>query len=345
VRNNQNIEGMRRLLVSMVLIFALTLGIFTVRSQNSSAPDYPFAQLMDGSPEVVIDIPKGATGSQIAQILFENGVVKSASSYFQTAVGDERSQQVAPGSHRINLEISAEQALEQLLDPSRIPNLLKVFEGEWKSEVGQSLVAYGFTQSEVEKAFRSVVLPKGFANVEGLLFPAQYTFEKDTSSLEVIQQMINRFKSDDWAQQILTYKNGFTPLEMLTIASIIQAEGETKAFTKVSRVIFNRLEKGMPLQMDATVHYVQKSRGNIFLSTRSTLINSPYNTYRNRGLPPGPIGNPGSAAMSAAIDPADGDWLYFITVAPEDTRFTASFDQFNEWKALYTKNRKAGLFK
>jgi len=345
VRNNQNIEGMRRLLVSMVLIFALTLGIFTVRSQNSSAPDYPFAQLMDGSPEVVIDIPKGATGSQIAQILFENGVVKSASSYFQTAVGDERSQQVAPGSHRINLEISAEQALEQLLDPSRIPNLLKVFEGEWKSEVGQSLVAYGFTQLEVEKAFRSVVLPKGFANVEGLLFPAQYTFEKDTSSLEVIQQMINRFKSDDWAQQILTYKNGFTPLEMLTIASIIQAEGETKAFTKVSRVIFNRLEKGMPLQMDATVHYVQKSRGNIFLSTRSTLINSPYNTYRNRGLPPGPIGNPGSAAMSAAIDPADGDWLYFITVAPEDTRFTASFDQFNEWKALYTKNRKAGLFK
>ena len=329
----------------MVLIFALTLGIFTVRSQNSSAPDYPFAQLMESSPEVVIEIPKGATGSQIAQILFENGVVKSPASYFQTAVGDVRSQKVAPGAHRLNLEISAEQALEQLLDPNRIPNLLKVFEGEWKSEVAQSLVAYGFTQSEIEKAFRLVVLPKGFANVEGLLFPAQYTFEKDTSALEVIQQMINRFKSDDWAQQILTYKNGFTPLEMLTIASIIQAEGETKAFTKVSRVIFNRLEKGMPLQMDATVHYVKKSRGNIFLSTQSTLLKSPYNTYRNRGLPPGPIGNPGSDAMSAALNPADGEWLYFITVAPQDTRFTSSFEQFNEWKALYTKNRKAGLFK
>ena len=345
MKSIQNIEGMRRVLVSMVLIFALTLGIFTVRSQNSSAPDYPFAQLMESSPEVVIEIPKGATGSQIAQILFENGVVKSSASYFQTAVGDVRSQKVAPGAHRINLEISAEQALEQLLDPNRIPNLLKVFEGEWKSEVAQSLVVYGFTQSEIEKAFRLVVLPKGFANVEGLLFPAQYTFEKDTSALEVIQQMINRFKSDDWAQQILTYKNGFTPLEMLTIASIIQAEGERKAFTKVSRVIFNRLEKGMPLQMDATVHYVKKSRGNIFLSTQSTLLKSPYNTYRNRGLPPGPIGNPGSDAMSAALNPADGEWLYFITVAPQDTRFTSSFEQFNEWKALYTKNRKAGLFK
>jgi UPF0755 protein len=316
-----------------------------MRSQNASAPDYPYAQILSSTPEVIVEIPKGATGSEIAQILFEDGVVKSAASYFQTAVGDVRSQKVAPGSHRINLEISAKQALEQLLDPSRIPNLLKVFEGEWKSEVAQSLVDYGFSSSEVNKAFRLVNLPKGFRDVEGLLFPAQYTFEKSTSAQEVIQEMINRFTTDEVAQQILASKGPFTPLEMLTIASIIQAEGETKAFTKVSRVIFNRLEKGMPLQMDSTVHYVQKSRGNIFLSTRSTLIKSAYNTYRNRGLPPGPIGNPGSEAMSASLNPADGDWLYFITVAPEDTRFTASFDQFNEWKALYTKNRKAGLFK
>ena len=342
---SQNVEAIRRLLLSLLLIFALTLGLFTIRSQNASAPDYPYAQILSSTPEVFVEIPKGATGSEIAQILFEDGVVKSAASYFQTAVGDVRSQKVAPGSHRINLEISAKQALEQLLDPSRIPNLLKVFEGEWKSEVAQSLVDYGFSSSEVNKAFRLVNLPKGFRDVEGLLFPAQYTFEKSTSAQEVIQEMINRFTTDEVAQQILASKGPFTPLEMLTIASIIQAEGETKAFTKVSRVIFNRLEKGMPLQMDATVHYVQKSRGNIFLSTRSTLIKSAYNTYRNRGLPPGPIGNPGSEAMSAALNPADGDWLYFITVAPEDTRFTASFDQFNEWKALYTKNRKAGLFK
>lgn len=342
---SQNVEAIRRLLLSLLLIFALTLGLFTIRSQNASAPDYPYAQILSSTPEVIVEIPKGATGSEIAQILFEDGVVKSAASYFQTAVGDVRSQKVAPGSHRINLEISAKQALEQLLDPSRIPNLLKVFEGEWKSEVAQSLVDYGFSSSEVNKAFRLVNLPKGFRDVEGLLFPAQYTFEKSTSAQEVIQEMINRFTTDEVAQQILASKGLFTPLEMLTIASIIQAEGETKAFTKVSQVIFNRLEKGMPLQMDSTVHYVQKSRGNIFLSTRSTLIKSAYNTYRNRGLPPGPIGNPGSEAMSAALNPADGDWLYFITVAPEDTRFTASFDQFNEWKALYTKNRKAGLFK
>jgi UPF0755 protein len=100
----------------------------------------------------------------------------------------------------------------------------------------------------------------------------------------------------------------------------------------------------MPLQMDSTVHFVMESRGNIFLSTKSTLINSPYNTYRKYGLPPGPIGNPGVNAMKAALSPAAGDWLYFITVAPQDTRFTSSLEEFNTWKVLYKKNLRAGKF-
>ena len=136
-----------------------------------------------------------------------------------------------------------------------------------------------------------------------------------------------------------------SPQQLLIIASIIQAEGGDGDFTKVSRVIYNRMKIGMPLQMDSTVHFVMKSRGNIFLSTKSTLINSPYNTYKKYGLPPGPIGSPGVAAMTAALQPASGDWFYFVTVAPGDTRFTNSFDEFNTWKALYVKNRKAGAFK
>jgi UPF0755 protein len=335
----------RRVLLALLLIAALTLGLFSIRSQSSSAPDYSYAQIVEGSPEVIIEIPNGASGSQVAQILFENGVVKSSASYFRTAVGDPSSQRVSPGSHRVNLQISAKQALEQLLDPSRIPNLLKVFEGEWKSEVAQSLKEYGFSSLEIERAFRSVKLPSGFTDVEGLLFPAQYTFEESTTAVEVVQAMIDRFTKDEVARQILNSKGAFTAQELLTIASIIQVEGDIKVFKKVARVIFNRLEIGMPLQMDSTVHYVKKTRGNIFLSTKSTLLKSAYNTYRYRGLPPGPIGNPGALAMSAALSPEIGEWLYFITVAPQDTRFTASFDEFNAWKALYIKNRKAGLFK
>ena len=107
----------------------------------------------------------------------------------------------------------------------------------------------------------------------------------------------------------------------------------------------SRLKIGMPLQLDSTVHFVKRVRGQIFLSTQSTLINSPYNTYKRYGLPPGPIGSPGVDAMRAALKPAAGDWLFFITVAPGDTRFTKSIDEFNTWKSLYEKNRKAGAFK
>jgi UPF0755 protein len=139
--------------------------------------------------------------------------------------------------------------------------------------------------------------------------------------------------------------SSFTAQQLVTIASIIQAEGDTKDFAKVSRVIRNRLKIGMPLQMDSTVHYVKKVRGSVFLSTQSTLLKSPFNTYRKYGLPPGPIGNPGLDALNAAINPASGDWLYFITVSPGDTRFTSNIAEFNEWKVLYTKNRKAGAFK
>jgi UPF0755 protein len=100
----------------------------------------------------------------------------------------------------------------------------------------------------------------------------------------------------------------------------------------------------MPLQMDSTVHYIESKRGDIFLSTKSTLVNSPFNTYRRTGLPPAPIGNPGRNAMLAAVSPTPGDWLYFITVAPGDTRFTKSFDEFNSWKLIYKANLRAGKF-
>jgi len=136
----------------------------------------------------------------------------------------------------------------------------------------------------------------------------------------------------------------FSSQQLVTIASIIQAEGDTKDFAKISRVIRNRIKIGMPLQMDSTVHYIKKVRGSVFLSTQSTLLKSEYNTYRRYGLPPGPIGNPGLDALRAALNPASGDWLYFITVSPGDTRFTADISEFNQWKILYTKNRRAGAF-
>ena len=332
-------------LIVAVMGVALLGAFFFARSGPTVAPDFPTNMMIADQSEVVIDIPNGSTGSEIAQLLFENKVIKSSEAFFRVAVGDKRSEKIAPGNHRISQNISAQQALEQLLDADRIPNLIRIYEGGWKSEVVTELVAYGFNKQEINKALAQVVLPKGFTDSEGLLFPAQYSFAKGTSASQAVQAMVDRFAAEPVAQQLLMGDDKFTASELLTIASIIQAEGGEKDFSKVSQVIRNRLKIGMPLQMDATVHFVKKLRGQIFLSSQSTLINSPYNTYKKYGLPPGPIGSPGVAAMTAALQPASGDWLYFVTVAPGDTRFTNSFEEFNTWKALYVKNRKAGAFK
>ena len=325
----------------LVALFAIYIG----RSGPTAAPDYPVNNQISESSEVVIDIPQGSSGSEIAKILFEARVIKSSQAFFRVAVGDKRSEKIAPGNHRLTVKISAAQALDQLLDPNRIPNLIKIYEGGWKSEVIDALKQYGFTSQEITKAFRDLKLPRGFTDAEGLLFPAQYTFANGTTATQAVQAMIDRFTGEEVAQLLLQGNKTFTAAQLLTIASIVQAEGDIKDYPQVSRVIQNRLKIGMPLQLDSTVHFVKKVRGQIFLSTQSTLINSPYNTYKRYGLPPGPIGSPGLDAMNAALKPADGDWLFFITVAPGDTRFTKSIEEFNSWKSLYIKNRKAGAFK
>jgi UPF0755 protein len=337
-------SSLKRLIGAGLVIVLFTFSLFLMRSQSSSAPDFNDVQSVQDLPEVIIEIPNGATGSQIASILFESGVVKSSQAFFRVAVGDARSQKVAPGSHRMTLKISARQALDQLLDPDRIPNLIRVAEGAWKSEVEKAFITYGFTKQEVSKAFSSLKLPQGFSKSEGLIFPAQYSFPQGTSAQAAAQSMIDRFSDDPYGRKLLQGNKDFSAQQLLTIASIVQAEGTNEDFSKVARVIYNRLKIGMPLQMDSTVHFIMQARGDIFLSRKSTTLNSPYNTYKKFGLPPGPICSPSSDAIRATLEPIQGDWLYFITVAPGDTRFTASFDEFSSWKVEYTKNRKAGAF-
>ncbi len=116
-----------------VLMVALLGAALVIRSGPTAAPDFPINMMLTDQSEVVIDIPAGSSGSSIARILFDERVIKSAEAFFRVAVGDKRSEKIAPGNHRISQNISARQALEQLLDPNRIPNLIRVYEGNWKS--------------------------------------------------------------------------------------------------------------------------------------------------------------------------------------------------------------------
>jgi UPF0755 protein len=338
-----NRSSLFRVLVALGLISAVTISLHFVRVTGESAPDFPCGSQSETTAN--LNIASGESGSEIAQSLFDAGVVKSSEAYFRVAVGDPRSQKVAPGNHEVDLNLCATEALNQLLDSSRITGLINITEGAWLSEILPQFYAANFSQSSVAAALNSVVKPSGFSTIEGLLFPAQYSFATDTPANDAVQSMVDRAAKEMKAAGFYASKEKFTPQQLLIIASLVQAEGNTEDFAKISQVIRNRLTKGMPLQFDSTVHYVKKTRGSIFLSTQSTLLNSPYNTYRKYGLPPGPINNPGSDALRAAVNPAEGDWLYFITVAPFDTRYTSDINQFNDWKVEYKKNLRAGKFR
>lgn len=331
-----------RVATALVLVVALGFTANLLRGATSKPADFPCNQPVVS--EALIEIRAGESGSSVGRSLAVAGVIKSSEVYFRLAVGDPRAAKVAPGTHRIQKRLCAKQALAQLLDSKRIVGLINITEGMWVNEVLPQMYNSGFLRADVQEAIRKFVKPKGFANLEGILFPAQYSFDTGSSATKAISAMVARSELEMRKAGFFKSDNRFSPQQLLIIASLIEAEGGTSDYSKVSQVIRNRLQRGIPLQFDSTVHYILQSRGNIFLSTKSTAIASPYNTYKRYGLPPGPINNPGAAAMRAAVSPEIGDWLYFITVAPGDTRFTADFSQFNQWKIEYRKNLKSGKF-
>ena len=339
-----NSLALRRLSIAGLVILAITFGLREINQAGGGYANYPDRVIVNTEKSVSISIPTGATGAEIAQLLQSAGVVASAESFFRAAVANPKAGSIAPGTHLLSIRISGKQALEQILDPKRITDLIKIVEGAWNSEIFTELAATQTWAEDPAKSAKNVVLPSGVTSLEGVLFPAQYSFAEGTSQVEALQSMVDKFEQTLSRLNFVDPEGKLNTQELITVASLVQAEGDTKDFAQISRVIRNRIAIGMPLQLDSTVHYLKNTRGQIFLSNNSTKLKSPYNTYQNYGLPPAPIGNPGLAALKAAIAPADGDWLFFITVAPGDTRFTKSFSKFSSWKLLYQKNRKAGAF-
>ncbi|MFF5967971.1 endolytic transglycosylase MltG [Streptomyces collinus] len=199
----------------------------------------------------------------------------------------------------------------------------------------------GSTKKSLDKAV--LKLPNDAeGNPEGYLFPATYPLQEKTTPDQLLALMVDtandRFNGAPIAAG--AQRNAMNVYQAVTIASIVQAEAATKAdMGKVARVIFNRLERGMPLQMDSTINYAL-NRSTLRTTEADTRIDSPYNSYQRMGLPPTPIANPGEEAMRAAINPTPGDWLYFVTVRPGDTRFTANYQEHQRNVAEFNAQRK-----
>jgi cell division protein YceG involved in septum cleavage len=199
----------------------------------------------------------------------------------------------------------------------------------------------GTTRKSLAKA--GLKLPNDAeGNPEGYLFPATYPLTKKATPESLLSLMVDTANKKFNGVPITAgaQRNAMNVYQAVTIASIVQAEAATKEdMGKVARVIFNRLERGMPLQMDSTLNYAL-GRATLKTTEADTRIESPYNSYQRMGLPPTPIDNPGEEAVRAAINPPAGDWLYFVTVKPGDTRFTADFAEHQRNVAEFNAQQK-----
>ncbi|MFF7976251.1 endolytic transglycosylase MltG [Streptomyces sp. NPDC007905] len=186
----------------------------------------------------------------------------------------------------------------------------------------------GSTRKSLGKA--ALKLPnEAEGNPEGYLFPATYSVRKGATPESLLRSMVDTANKRYNGAPIAAgaQRDAMNVYQAVTVASIVQAEAATSAdMGKVARVIFNRLQRGMPLQMDSTINYAL-NRNTVHTSVADTRMESPYNSYQRMGLPPTPIDNPGEKAMHAALNPPPGDWLYFVTVKPGDTRFTADYSE------------------
>lgn len=178
-------------------------------------------------------------------------------------------------------------------------------------------------------------------NPEGYLFPATYPIDAATEPAGLLRYMADTARKHFGADHVTAgaQRNNVSVYDTITIASIVQAEADTASdMGKVARVVYNRLLKDMPLQMDSTINYALK-RSTLDTTTAETQLDSPYNSYRIKGLPPTPIGNPGEEALRAAVSPTPGPWLYFVTVGPGDTRFTDTYDEQQKNVQEFNRNR------
>jgi UPF0755 protein len=314
----------------------------TFVSTLGEVPDYPGP----GSAKVIINVPAGASLDEIGGILVDADVVKSNKAWAQAVRSEDRAQTVQAGSYLMKTQMRAIDALRLLINPgsSRIRSRFTVPEGlRLSAQIDVLAKSTKIKKSNFQTALKrpkTLGLPKYARNrPEGFLFPDTYELTAESTATSTMQQMVTQYKAV--ARQIqlepAAKKLKKNPYQVVTVASIIETEVNQDQYrAKVARVLYNRLSKGMKLQLDSTVVYAENLKTNT-TTKKDRLSTSRYNTYRYKGLPPGPIAAPGKAALQAAANPENGKWLYFVTVNFDtgETKFANTKAEFEQIAAEF----------
>jgi len=329
----------KRLLI-LLIVLVVVFGGSKAWGKASTWFNGPADYTGQGAGNVVIEVKPGANGQIIANTLTAAGVVKSAEAFYQLSLKDSRAATIQPGFYKLRKKMSAEWALRELSDKgNRVEGKVTVPEGARVGQIVSAIVAGSeIKQDELTAALEkpeSLGLPAAAKNnPEGYLYPATYTVEPGMTATNLLKSMVAKTIAVEKDLDIRTRAKalGLNSEEILTVASILESEvKKDEDYPKVARVLYNRIKKGMALQLDSTVSYVSKREGDVFTTDAERANKSEYNTYQNTGLPPGPIGSPGQKTIEAALNPAKGSWLYFVAVNLDtgETVFSKTFAEHN----------------
>ncbi|GAB2927273.1 endolytic transglycosylase MltG [Rhodococcus aerolatus] len=327
---------------------------------SSSTPDFAGP----AGPEVVVRVASGDTSAQIGATLADRGVVASAAAFNEAARTNAAVTSVQPGYYVLPTNIPGTQAVTDLLAPDARVGTLVIPEGRQLDDVtgstGQvtpgilsmlsqaSCATINGTRSCVDVAdlrtaaatadLDALGVPE-FARpavtaatdagkrLEGLIRPGSYDVAPGTTATQLLNQVLTTSAASFQATGLLDGAPvaGLDPYQVLTVASLVEREALPADFAKVARVIYNRLAVGQKLEFDSTVNYPLDVQA-VATTDAARATVTPWNTYATPGLPKTPISSPGDAALTAAEQPADGTWLYFVTVDTQGTTvFSTSF--------------------
>ncbi|MBK9696795.1 MAG: endolytic transglycosylase MltG [Propionibacteriaceae bacterium] len=319
-----------------------------------TAEDY----IGEGVQPVEVTIPKGASVSEISDILVEAGVIKAAKAFDREAAANADSTSIQAGKYLLKTQLPAKLALAMLLDPKNIMRTnMTLKEGQRLSQMVKAMSkASGLSEKKFNDALKNwkkLGLPTWAKNgAEGFLFPDTYELPEKPNATKVIKLATAQFNqvADDMDFEAAAKKAGTSAYKALIVASIMEREVfRADDRPKVARVIYNRLKAGMNLQMDSTVAYAVGKTGSVWTTEAERQVDSPFNTYLHPGLPPAPISSPARKALEAAVTPAEGDWLYFQPVNLEtgETEFNATYEghlvsvaKLQAWCTASDENRK-----
>jgi len=328
--------------IKIVLVVTVVIPLFV-----SAWFSFEFNFAPKTSPKkIFFVVDKGQGVHDIAQNLKEKGVIKNRQSFLLGYNIYYSSKSLKAGEYMFNLPMSPKDILKMLTDGKVYLHSLTIPEGLTRKEIARHLESLHFTDEEEFLAASSKTgiissLDKEAANLEGYLFPETYHLPKGISAEKIISTLVSQFKevfSVGWQKRAGEIE--MTPREVVILASLIEKEAylrEEKKF--VSAVFHNRLRIRMKLDCDPTIIYVLKEEGSFKgrLLKKDLKLESPYNTYRNRGLPPGPICSPGRESLEAALYPAQEKYLYFVSKKDGSHHFSTNFRDHQNAVRKYRK--------